>query len=90
MTDSEFWKNLGFCTQCHKVRIENGESRCESCRITNRKNRLKRISYLKKQSKISNPAGTCYQCGAEIKSYKGLCDKCYKGIVIPDYIKSRG
>lgn len=89
MTEHEFWKSIGLCTECHKVKPIKGETLCVSCRERARSYKTKYEKKLKIKREMMRKGRTCYQCGELLNGRKGLCDKCYKEVVIPDYIRSK-
>ena len=96
MTEHEFWKSIGLCTGCHKVKPIKGETLCVSCKERKREHREVARKYNAKYEKklrikreLMQKGRTCYHCGELLNGRKGLCDKCYEEVVIPEYLRGK-
>lgn len=78
----QFLKRNHICVACGEK--TNGETvRCYKCNQKYNRNARRKTKELKiQESKIY-----CNKCKKNVVKSNGLCDKCYKEVVIPEYLR---
>lgn len=80
----QFLKRNHICVACGEK--TNGETvRCYKCNEKYNRNHRRRTKELKIQESLIY----CNKCKKNVVKSNGLCDECYKEVVIPDFIKNR-
>lgn len=83
----DFYKRNKICTWCGKRKTNGTRTICDRCSDLRKNNREK---YKKaKRNRYIQKISACYKCGSNLSSIKGLCDKCYGEVVIPEYLRGK-
>lgn len=88
MTDYEFYKRMGVCTQCKKNIIFKNEGRCPECKayhaewMINNRNRKRDAERQKERINERREQGVCFKCGGELTDGYKTCRRCRERIKI--------
>lgn len=88
MTDYQFYKGIGVCTQCKKNPIFGQEGRCPECKaylaewMLTHKDRKRDYERTKERMDERKKQGLCYKCGGELKDGFLMCRRCRERVKI--------
>ena len=88
MTDYQFYKGLGVCTQCKKNPIFGNESRCPECKayqaewMITHKNKKRDYEKTKERMNKRRKQGVCFKCGGKLTDGYKTCIRCRERIKI--------